>query len=90
MIEVVKLQVYVSTLKVFTGPVGLAQKALAPFGSVIVQVTEPLGTTALTTPVTVVVRIVIPPKVGLGEEAKEMEGNCWAMVNVIGVLVMLE
>ena len=73
-----------------TGPVGVVQKTVASFGSVIAQLTDPLGTTALTTPVTVVVRIVVPPSVGFGEAAKVIVGNCLEMDKVIGVLVTVE
>ena len=73
-----------------TGPVVVVQETVATFGSVIAQVTDPLGTTALTTPVTVVVRIVVPPRVGFGEAAKVIVGNCLEMVKVIGVLVTVK
>jgi hypothetical protein len=88
--DVFKLQVYVSTLKLITGPVVAVQETAAAFGSVIAQLTDPPGTTALTTPVTVVVRIVVPPRVGFGEAAKVIVGNCLDMVKVIGVLVTVE
>ena len=43
-------------------------------GSVIVQVTAPVGVNAFGIPATVVVRVVVPPKVGFDEAATEMFG----------------
>jgi hypothetical protein len=50
------------------------------FGFVIDQVTAPLGCTAPDTPVTVVVRVEVPPKIGLEDEARVMVGSCCANV----------
>ena len=46
------------------------------FGSVIDQVTVPVGCVAPETPVTVVVSVVVPPKIGEEEAAKVIVGNC--------------
>ena len=78
---------YVSTLNSVEGPVGLVQFVDAPFGSVIVQLTAPVGAVALTTPVTVVVKMELPPSVGCGDWDRVIVGVCLSIVNVIGVLV---
>lgn len=73
-------------LKFVAGPVGFEHVAPAPFGSVIVHVTAPVGSTALATPLTVVVRVVIPPSVGPAEVDKEIVGNCLTMERLNGLL----
>jgi len=83
---VVKLQVYIDTLNVVVGPVKLAQLMLAPPGSVIVQVTAPLGTMAFGTPLTVVVKVVVPPIVGLEEAESAIVGYCLFIDRVMGLL----
>jgi hypothetical protein len=51
-----KLQVYVTTLPEVDPAEGLRQVTTVPFGSVINQLTAPVGATATPYPVTVVVR----------------------------------
>jgi hypothetical protein len=54
---------------------------------VIVQETAPVGCVAPETPVTVVVKVVVPPKTGLEEDARVMAGSCWANVALRVLLV---
>ena len=56
-------------------------------GSVIVQVTAPVGWVAPAIPVTVVVSVTVPPSCGFADEAHEMTGVCLANVSVNGELV---
>ena len=53
-----------------------------PCGSVNVQLTAPLGSTALVTPETVVVSVVVPLRVGFAEATRVIVGFCWVTVNV--------
>jgi len=86
-IFVVKLQVYVVTFETVTGvPVGV-QREICALGSIIVVATAPVGITALTTPTTVVVRVVIPPRVGFEEAMTVIVGVCLARVTVAIELV---
>ena len=73
-------------MKLVLGPVGFAQVAPAPFGSVIANVTAPVGRTALATPLTVVVRVVIPPSVGVAVAEREIVGNCLTIDRLNGLL----
>jgi hypothetical protein len=84
---VTKVQVYVETFEMVDGPVGLLQATAWLFGSVIDQLTAPLGCVPPETPVTVVVRVVVPPRNGLLEAARLIEGSCFAKFNVSAVLV---
>ena len=71
------------------GPVGFTHVTDWLDGSVIVQLTAPVGCTAPATPVTVVVRVVVPPSVGLLEEATTIAGSCWASVEVSVLLAAI-
>ena len=52
-----------------------------PVGSVITQLTVPVGTTGNPSPETVVVRVVTPPSVGFGEATTTIPGVCLTIVN---------
>jgi hypothetical protein len=80
------VQVYVETFEIVEGPVGLLQATLLLFGSVIAQLTAPVGWTAPETPVTVVVRVDVPPKNGLFEACNPIVGSCFARFSVSEVL----
>ena len=56
----------------------------------MVHNTAPPGIAAFATPVTVVVKVVVPPTVGFGEAANAIVGNCLLIVIVSGVLVTVE
>ena len=58
------------------GPVGFAQVAPAPLGSVMVHDTAPFGGTALATPLTDVVKVVTPSSVGAADAVNKIVGNC--------------
>jgi hypothetical protein len=49
-----------------------------------------LGRVAFGTPVTTAVKVVVPPKVGFGEAATVIDGNCLLIVSVTGELVKPE
>ena len=51
------------------------------------QLTAPLGIIAPAIPETVVVSVVLPPKIGLADATSEIVGSCLAMVIVCGVAV---
>jgi hypothetical protein len=53
----------------------------------MVVATAPVGITALTTPTTVVVRVVVPPRVGFEEATTEIRGVCLSRVTVVIKLV---
>ena len=53
------------------------------FGSVIDHVTAPDGTNAFAIPTTVVVRVVVPPSVGLDDATTVMIGNCLASKHLL-------
>jgi len=53
----------------------------------MVVATAPVGITALTTPTTVVVSVVVPPRVGFEEATSEIAGVCLASVRVEIALV---
>jgi len=75
-------QVYLTTLPVVE-PAGITvQRIVAFVGSVIVQVTAPVGATATPKPVTIVVKVVVPPRLAL-EALTVMPGVCLKMVSVI-------
>lgn len=76
-------------MKTVTGPVGLVQLTVAPDGSVIMKLGIAVGGVAFGTPVTVAVKVVVPPKIGLGEAVTVIEGNCLLIVSVMGELVTL-
>ena len=63
-------------LEIVIGPVAAVQVGVAPLGGVMLKVIAPVGwlAPAVALPVMVAVKIVLPPKVGLGEAAKEMAG----------------
>ena len=52
------------------------------FGSVIDQVTAPVGCAAPAMPETVVVKVVVPFRIGLAEAAKVITGVCSARLRV--------
>ena len=66
------------------------QNTVAPFGSVIVQLTVPVGSAAFTTPVMVAVRVVVPPTVGFEDAEIVIVGLCLLIVKVSGELITLE
>lgn len=70
-----------------TGPVGFVQFTVAPIGLVIMKLGTALGGVAFGTPVTVAVRVVVPPSCGFGDAVTAIDGNCLLIVNVIGELV---
>ena len=80
-------QEYVDTFEEVVGPVGLVHATGWLLGSVIVQETEPVGTTAPATPTTVVVTVVVPPRVGFGEATTEICGVCLLKLTVYCALV---
>ena len=63
-------------LEIVTGPVAVVQVGIAPLGGVIEKAIPPVGWLAPTValPVMVALKIVAPPKVGLGEATKEIPG----------------
>ena len=70
-------------MEVVKGPVGLRQVTEWFAGSVIVQLTPPVGCKAPDTPVTFVVSVVVPPRTGLLEAVTPITGSCLARVRVI-------
>jgi hypothetical protein len=58
------------------------QGTVALFGSVIDQVTPPVGIRAFGIPATVVVKVVVPPSVGLEDATTEITGVCLPKVTV--------
>jgi len=77
-------------LKTVTGPVGFVQLTAAPLGFVIWKLGTAVGGVAFGAPVTVAVRVVVPPSVGLGEAETVIEENCLLIVRVTGALVTPE
>ena len=77
-------------MKRVTGPVGFVQLTTAPLGFVIAKLGTAVGGVAFGTPVTVAVRVVVPPSVGLGEAETVIEENCLLIVRVTGALVRPE
>ena len=77
-------------LKFVTGPVGLVQLTVAPTGLVMRKLGTALGRVAFGTPVTTAVKVVVPPKVGFGDAATVIDGNCLLIVSVTGELVKPE
>jgi hypothetical protein len=67
-------------------PVGV-QVESCEFGSEIVVATAPVGITALTIPTTVVVSVVVPPRVGFDDATTVMIGVCSTRVTVEIALV---
>ena len=69
------------------GATGVAQVVIGVLpGPVIVQLTPLLGCVAPTTPVTVLVKVMVPPRTGLDEVASVIAGGCLVRVKVIGLL----
>ena len=62
------------------GPVGFVHVTTEECGSVIDQVTAPLGIGAPVVPVTVVVNVVVPSKTGFAEADTVITGDCLAIV----------
>jgi hypothetical protein len=65
----------------------LVQGIAWPAGSIIDQLTLPVGIGPDEAPITVVVRIVVPPRVGEGEAATEIAGIWLEIVTLIWVLL---
>ena len=57
----------------------LAQDVAPPVPPII-QVILPVGATALSEPVTVAVKVTVPPRVGVPEGVTSMTGVAWATV----------
>lgn len=62
---------------------GVPHGTVLPDGSVISQVTAPVGATATPYPVTTVVRVVGRPSCGLEEAVSVMPGVCLKIVRVV-------
>ena len=75
------------TFETVIGPVLLLQVSGWLFGSVIFHVTAPVGLRAPATPMIVVVRVVLPPRVGLEEATTVIPGSCFGSVKVLVALV---
>ena len=74
-------------MEIVIGPVERAQLGVAPLGGVILKLIAPVGwiVPRPATPVTVAVKIVVPPRVGLAEATKEMVGACALKLTVLAV-----
>jgi hypothetical protein len=76
------VQINVAVIPEGTGPDVLAQ-AIAPAVPPIVQVTVPFGATAFTEPVTVAVKVTIPPRVNVPDGVTTMVGVAAATTVVV-------
>lgn len=70
-----------------TGPVGLLHETTRECGSVIDQLTAPLGIAAPVDPVTVVVKVVVPSRTGFTEAVNVIGGVTF---NIVLVETMLD
>ena len=70
-----------------TGPVGLVHVTTSKCGSVINQLTTPLGIAAPVDPVTVVVKVVVVSKIGFAEAVNVIGGVTF---NIVLVETMLD
>ena len=60
------------------GPVEVEQVGVAPLGGVMAKLIAPVGWLAPAIPVTVAVKMVVPPRMGLAEASREIVG-AWAL-----------
>ena len=80
-------QVHVTTLRLIAGLPELVQGIAWPPGSMTDQLMLPVGIGPDEAPITVVVRIVVPPRVGEGEATTEIAGVWLEIVTLIWLLL---
>ena len=78
-------------MEVVVGPVELEQVGVAPLGGVMVKLIAPVGwaVPVPATPVIVAVKVVVPPRVGLADAVRVINGVCCANVTVAAVADLL-